>query len=154
MANSRLRIRCHSDRASAEAGGDNRGFTQLLRSRGMDSVVAGPDEVVAGLRVGDVLVHCLWDSGRGEVLKVVHETHLTTTVNQVLQKEELHITVEVLEQGGEVGIPSQHPTQRTRYPCVVATDALQGEVKAVHDPGMEPAGGIESLFPIHPIPRE
>lgn len=53
------------------------------------------------------------------------------------------MVAEVAEQREEVLVPVQSPSKRAVLPCVMTSDALQGEVDAVADPGVHPAGAID-----------
>jgi hypothetical protein len=60
-------------------------------------------------------------------------------IDEVVEEEELHVAIEVVEQGEEVRIAVQHVAERAGGAGVVAADALQREIHTVGDLAGEPA---------------
>jgi hypothetical protein len=144
------------------------GRAEFLRSTGISrstsprrgSVLADPavsslDELDAEASILLVSVAIPWHRWSIEVIERHEEPHRGAVVGDlVLQHEEFDVPPEVLEQREKVAVPRQRLTEWAALAEVVPADALEREIEPVRDLPIEPAGAVDGLLAIDPVPRK
>ena len=121
-----------------------------------DPAVSSLDELDAEasiLPVGVAIARHRWSI---EVIERHEEPHhgAVVVVDHILQHEEFDVPAEVLEQREEVAVPRQRVTEWAGLAEVMPADALEREIEPVRDLPIEPAGAVDGLFAIDPVPRK
>lgn len=74
--------------------------------------------------------------------------------DQVLQHEEFDVPPEVGEQLEKVAVPRQRFIKRATPSEVMPADTLERQIETVADLPIAPAGGIDGLLAIDPVPQK
>ena len=96
-----------------------------------------------------------WHRWSIEVIERHKEPHRGVVVgDQILQHKEFDVPPEVLEQCEKVAVPRQRLTEWAAVVQIVPADALERVIEPVRDLPIEPAGAVDGLLAIDPVPRK